>query len=55
MRRLAGRLAVRFAWPWDYDLPGWLPLRVWVWSTAHGSDSYYWRILGVEINLETRA
>ena len=58
-RWLSEKLYIGLQWfpPWAYNLPesgrifGWLPIRVWLYSTAHDSESYFWRICGLEINM----
>lgn len=46
-----GGILVSLHWlhPWAYVEP--IPLRLWLYSEEHGSDSFFWRILGLEINV----
>jgi hypothetical protein len=46
---LSKRLAIRHLWWWDYM--GHLPIRYWVFSSAHDTSSMFWRIVGFEITL----
>jgi hypothetical protein len=41
------RLGLMWVAHWRYED---MPWRVWVFTTAHDSSSFYWRILGLEIN-----
>ena len=52
---LSRLLYVGLRWypPWSYVRP--LPFRIWLYSTAHDSESWYWRICGLEINVPWQA
>ncbi len=43
-----GRVGVRWFGPRGYVQP--IPFRLWLFSTAHVEESYFWRVLGFEIN-----
>ena len=46
-------IGLHWCLPWAYAISkaSALPWRLWVYSEAHGSDSFYWRVLGLEINI----
>lgn len=46
---ICDRIGVQFYWPWNYTER--LPWHVWVFSTSHDTGSWFWRILGIEINI----
>jgi len=48
---VGSRVGVIFVWPSDYDLPGPLPLRKWLFAREHDSGSWWWRVCGFEINI----
>lgn len=41
-------IAIRWLPPSAYPE---MPLRMWFWSSAHDSGSWFWRVCGLEINV----
>ena len=45
------RVGVQWRSRHAYDLPGPIPWRIWIYSTAHDDYSWFWRVLGLEVNV----